>query len=58
MSCNASASTVCMASQNLRWSRTCGLILVNRSPAVVAHQSAYAFFDRGATSLPSAANDR
>src|SRR5664279_2346719 len=53
MSCNASASTVCMASQNLRWSSTFSLILVNRSPAVPAHQSANAFFDRGATSLPT-----
>ena len=58
MSCNASASTACMASQNLRWSSTFALILVNRSPAVVAHQSAKAFFDRGATSRPSAANAR
>ena len=58
ISCRASPSTACMASQNLRWSSTLPLIRVNRSAAVVAHQSAKAFFDRGATSRPSAANAR
>ena len=58
ISCNASPSTRCIASQNLRWSSTLGLIRVNRSAAVVAHQSAKALLDPGATSRPNAANAR
>ena len=50
--------TACIASQNRRWSSTEAGILVNRSAAVVFHQSAKASFEHGATSRFSAASIR
>ena len=49
MSTSAAVSTWCIASQNRRWSNPAAGTLTHRSPAVVAHQSAKASFDRGAT---------
>ena len=48
----------CIASQNRRWSSALAGILVNRSAAVVFHQSANAAFEHGATSRFSAASAR
>jgi len=50
--------TACIASQNRRWSSTLAGILVNRSAAVVFHQSANPSLERGATSRFSAASTR
>lgn len=50
--------TTCIASQNLRWSRTAAGILVNRGAAVLAHQSLNPGFEHGATTRFSAARAR
>ena len=55
---SCSAVTACIASQNRRWSSAVAPILVNRSPAVVFHQSANAALEHGATSRFSAASAR
>ena len=47
-----------MASQNRRWSVAATPTLVNRGPAVPAHQSANAIFEHGATTRFSVANAR
>jgi hypothetical protein len=58
ISASCSALTACIASQNLRWSSTRAGILVNRSAAVVRHQSANPSFEHGATTRFSAASAR
>ena len=57
-SCSCSTVTACIASQNRRWSSAEAPILVNRSAAVVFHQSANCAFEQGATSRFSAASAR
>ena len=58
ISSSCSRVTACIASQNRRWSSAEAGILVNRSPAVVFHQSANAALEQGATSRFSAASAR
>ena len=53
-----SASTACIASQNRRWSSAEAAIRVNRSPAVVFHQSANPRFEHGSTTRLAAASAR
>ena len=57
-SISASCFTViaCIASQNRRWSSAPAGTFVNRTPAVVFHQSTNASFEHGATTRFSAAN--
>ena len=55
---SASASTACIASQNRRWSSAEAAIRVNRSPAVVFHQSANPRFEHGSTTRLAAASAR
>ena len=50
MAARSSRVIACIASQNRRWSSTAALILVNRSAAVVFHQSANARLEQGSTS--------
>ena len=54
----SSSVTTCIASQNLRWSRTAAGIFVNRGAAVLAHQSLNPGFEHGATTRFSAARAR
>jgi len=49
ISASASASTACIASQNRRWSSAAAGNRTQRSAAALAHQSANASFERGAT---------
>src|SRR5271169_626593 len=58
ISSSCSRVTACIASQNRRWSSEVAGILVNRSAAVVFHQSANPAFEHGATSRFSAASAR
>ena len=53
-----SVSRASMASQNRRWSVAATGSLVNRGPAVVAHQSAKASFEHGATTRLAVASAR
>ena len=47
ISSSCSTGTACIASQNRRWSSALAGILVNRSAAVVFHQSANARLEHG-----------
>ena len=58
ISTSAAASSASIASQNRRWSVAAAGSRSRRSPAVPAHQSAKASFDRGATTLFAQANAR
>jgi hypothetical protein len=54
----ASVGMACMASQNRRWSNADVPILVNRSAAVVFHQSANPLLEHGSTTRFSTARAR
>ena len=56
MAASSSRLTWCIASQNRRWSSADAPILVNRSAAVVFHQSANARLEQGSTSRFTAAS--
>ena len=58
ISSRSSSVTACIASQNRRWSSAEAGILVNRSAAVVFHQSENPAFEHGATRRFSAASAR
>ena len=58
MAINCSAVTACIASQNLRWSSAAVRMRVNRSAAVLFHQSANARLEHGSTNRFSAASAR
>ena len=55
---SAASGTACIASQNRRWSRAEAGILVNRSAAVVRHQSPKARLEHGSVTRFSAASAR
>ncbi|MGH3545126.1 MAG: hypothetical protein ACRDPW_04300 [Mycobacteriales bacterium] len=56
MVASSASVTACIASQNRRWSSTEVAILVNRSAAVVRHQSENPSLEQGSTSRFSAAS--
>ena len=56
ISTRSASDTARIASQNRRWSNASGATRAIRSPTVVAHQSANAAFEHGATTRPSVAN--
>ncbi|MDJ0346495.1 hypothetical protein QMK19_36480 [Streptomyces sp. H10-C2] len=58
ISASADSGTFRIASQNRRWSSAAAGTRVIRSAAVVAHQSANAAFEQGATTRFSAASAR
>jgi uncharacterized protein YfiM (DUF2279 family) len=58
ISVNIDSGTLRIASRNRRWSSAAAGTRVNRSAAVVTHQSANAAFEHGATTRFNAASAR